>query len=551
MTTRTTLPFPPPSAAPRPRGRRTRLAAVLVAALALVLGLTACGRGSSSGAGSSTPTDGGTLVGALSGDPQTLDMAQNSGALTIYTAQNVFEQLFIVDKTFTPRPMLATGYDVSQDGLTYTIPLRQGVKFHNGKPMTADDVVASLQRWEQVSGGGKLVAADVASLTAKDPATVQIVLKARRYSLINDLANYIQGAIIVPADIAKAAGTKPMSDDQIIGTGPYKLQNYAHGQRVILERNPDYSSLDEKDWGGFAGAKHGYFDKIELRFVPDPTQQLNGLQSGQFQWAQAVSPDQYTTIKDNKSLNVTVSDGGQVNTVLLNHNGASPFANLAARQAMNMVIDKKAMATAAFGPDVVWSPLTGSMVLSVDKPMFSDAGNDVYSKFDLDGAKALFAQAGVTPDKTIRIATTQTYPRFYQMAVVMQAQLQKIGLKAQVDVYDFPTMIDRLTSQPTSWDISMTGFGGTIGSLSQALYLTPTWPGEYRSEAMNALLAKYDQSTSPDQAAAVVTQAQQLIWQEIPVIAISPNRNLMVSSAKVKDLSTFNPAIFWNAYPSK
>lgn len=536
----------------RSSAQGTRRLRLVVAAVALALGLAACGTGggASANGGSSTPVSGGTLVAALSGDPQTLDMAQNSGALTIYVAQNVFEQLFTVDKTFTPQPMLASGYTVSPDGLTYTIALRQGVTFHNGKPMTSADVVASLERWEQVSGGGKLVAADVATLTATDPSTVQIVLKKRRYSLINDLANYIQGAIIVPADIARAAGTKPMSDDQIIGTGPFKLASYTHGQRIVLEKNPAYSSRTEKDWGGFAGAKQAYADRIEFRFISDPTQQLNGLQTGQFQWAQAVSPDQYTTIKDNPSLNVTVSDGGQVNTVLLNHNAASPFANLAARQAMNMLIDKRAMATAAFGPDVVWSPLSGSMVLAVDKPMFSDAGTDVYSKLDPQGAKALFAQAGVTPDKPIRIATTQTYPRFYQMAVVMQAELEKIGLKAQVDVYDFPTMIDRLTSEPTSWDISMTGFGGTVGSPSQVLYLTPTWPGEYRSDAMNALLDNYDEATTPQEASAVVAQIQQKIWDEIPVIAIAPNRNLLVSSSKLKDLSTFNPAIFWNAFLS-
>jgi peptide/nickel transport system substrate-binding protein len=402
-----------------------------------------------------------------------------------------------------------------------------------------------------VSGNGKLVAADVASWTATDESTVQIVLTKSRYSLINDLAGYIQGAIIVPADVAAAAGGRPMTDEQIIGTGPFKLAEYAHGQRVVLEKNPGYVSREEKDWGGFAGAKQAYFDRIEFRFVPDPTQQLNGLQTGQFHWAQAVSPDQYDVIKDHPALNVTTSAGGLINTVLLNHNAASPFADLKARQAMNMLIDKQAMSTAAFGPEVLWSPLRGSMVLDVNKPLYSDAGTDVYEKFDIDEAKRLFAEAGVTPEAPIRIATTQTYPKFYQMAVVMQAQLEKIGLAAQVDVFDFPTMIDRLTSDPTAWDISMTGFGGTVGSPSQILYLTPSWPGEYRSDAMNALLAQYNESKTPEEASAVITGIQQTIWDEIPVIAIAPNKTLLVSSSKVKDLSDFNQAIFWNAYLSQ
>jgi len=519
---------------------------------ALALGLAACGSGdadtgTASADGSGTPVDGGTLVAALAGDPQTLDVAQNSGALTIYVRQNVFEQLFQFDETLTPRPMLARDYTMSDDGLTYTIPLRQGVTFHNGQPMTAADVVASLERWQLVSGPGKLVAQDLASLTATDNSTVEIVLKQPRYSLISDLAAYVQAAIIVPADIAVAAGDQPMADEQIIGTGPYKLAAYTHGQRVVLEKNPDYTPLDE-DWGGFAGAKEAHVDKIEFRFVSDPTQQLNGLRTGQFHWAQSVSPDQYEAIKDDPALNVEVTDTGLISTVLLNHNAESPFSDLRARQAMNMLIDKKAMSTAAFGPEILWTPLSGSMVFPINKPLYSEAGSDVYKTYNPEEAKRLFAEAGVTADKPIRIATTQTYEKYYQMAVVMQAQLEEIGLTAQVDVFDFPTMIDRLTSEPTSWDISMTGFSGIPGAPSQINYLTPTWPGEYRSEKMDALLAQYNEATSADVAYKIVEQIQQTIWDEVPVIAVSPNKSLNVSSSDVQNLSTFRPGVFWNAY---
>ncbi len=535
--------------------RSTRRLRMVAACAVLALGLAACGSGgantgNASANGSGIPVDGGTLVAALSGDPQSLDVAQNSGALTIYVGQNIFEQLFAYDKALVPRPMLAESYTMSGDGLTYTIPLRKGIKFHNGQPMTAADVVASLQRWETVSGTGKLVAKNVASLTATNDSTVKIVLNQPRYSLISDLAGYIQAAIIVPADIAKAAADKPMADNQIIGTGPFKLAEYVHGQRVVLEKNPDYTPLN-KDWGGFAGAKKAHFDKIEFRFVSDPTQQLNGLKTGQFQWAQSVSPDQYEIVKGDPALNAQVSDTGLISTVLLNHNGKSAFTDLKARQAMNMLIDKKAMSTAAFGPEILWTPLSGSMVFSIDKPMYSEAGSDVYKAYNPQMAKQLFAEAGVTASTPIRITTTQTYPQYYQMAVVMQAELKKIGLTAEVNVYDFPTMIDKLTSAPTSWDISMTGFSGIVGAPSQILYLTPTWPGEYRSGKMDALLAQYNKSKTAEEAAQVVNQVQQTIWDEIPVIAIAPNKSLLVSRSKVQDLSGFRPGIFWNAYLAK
>ena len=490
------------------------------------------------------------MVGALSGDPGTLDVAQNSGALTIFVGQNIFEQLFAADKTFNARPQLASGYVKSADGLTYTISLRTGITFQNGQPMTSADVVASLERWEKVSGNGVNVGTDVVSIAASGPSKVVIKLKHPRYSLISDLAGNIQAAIIVPASVAKKAGTKPMTDAEIIGTGPYKLGKYVHGQKIDLVKFAGYKPRTEKNWGGLAGAKAANINTLEFRFVSDPTQQLNGLESGQFQWAQAVSPDTYNTIKTNSALNVQVSDTGQVFTFLLNHNSASPMSKLPARQALNMLIDKKAMATAAFGPKVLWSPLEGSMVLPSDGPLYSTAGENVFNTHDTAKAKQLFAQAGVTASTPLHIYTTQTYSFFYQMAVVLQAELKSIGLNAKVDVYDFPTMIDRLTSDKSSWDISMTGFGGNVGSPSQILYLTPSWPGQYKSAKMTSLLASYDNAQSAGQAKQIVGQIQQTIWDEIPVIAVAPNKSLVVTRKTLKNFSTFFPGVFWNTYLS-
>lgn len=530
----------------------TGLKAAAIAA-AVALAIAGCGSGgstttSSSGA-SGTPTKGGTVVAALSGDPQTLDMAQNSGALTIRVSMNIFEQLFALDKDYQPTPMLADSYKKSTDGLTYTIKLRSGVKFQNGDPLTAKDVVASLKRWEQVSGTGKLTAKDVASIDAQDDSTVVINLNKPRYSLLGDLAYNVQAAIIVPASIAEAAGTSPIADDKIVGTGPYKVKSYQHGQSVVLTRYDGYKSRDDKS-SGVAGAKTAYVDNIDFRFVSDPAQQLNGLKSGQFQWAQAVSADEYDALKSDPTVDATVSPTGLVATVLINHNANSAFKDLKARQGLNMLIDKEAMSQAAFGPKVFWSPLDGAMVFSVDKPMYSEAGKDIYQKHDEKAAKKMLEDAGLSSAKPIRIFTTQTYPKYYQMAVVLQAELEKVGLKANVQVYDFPTMISKLTSNPTEWDISFTSFSGTVTSPSQVLPLTPTWPGEYKSDKLNALLDQYGASKDAAEAKGIVDKIQQLVWDDLPVISVAPNKTFMVNSKKLKDVSPFTQGIFWNCYLS-
>jgi peptide/nickel transport system substrate-binding protein len=114
-----------------------------------------------------TPKQGGTLRVALTGEPPTIDVHQTGATLVLNIAWHMVEGLFTLDKSFSVIPMLAESYQVGGDRLTYTIKLRKGVPFHNGQEMTADDVVASLQRWGRLAATGKALFANVESVTAK------------------------------------------------------------------------------------------------------------------------------------------------------------------------------------------------------------------------------------------------------------------------------------------------------------------------------------------------------------------------------------------------
>lgn len=157
------------------RGRRNLLgAAALTAALTL-----ACSTSWAQTA-PATPSKGGAANLAMVGEPQGLDPMVSTADLVGTIMQHVYEPLYTFDANWAIAPMLAEGLPtVSKDGLTYTIPLRKGVKFHNGREMTADDVVASLQRWMELNPRGKAVGKEVASLTAKGALAVELKLKTR------------------------------------------------------------------------------------------------------------------------------------------------------------------------------------------------------------------------------------------------------------------------------------------------------------------------------------------------------------------------------------
>jgi peptide/nickel transport system substrate-binding protein len=493
------------------------------------------------------PKTGGIIQAALAGDPTTLDSGVNSGSLTITVAQNIFETLFVLDQEFTVRPMLAEGFVMSDDGLTYTIELRPDVPFQNGEILDSADVVASLERWMKVSGTGMQIAANVTELVAVDELTIEVTLATPSYSFIGALANSVQAAIILPEEIASTATIEPLTTENIIGTGPYSLESYTPGTSVELVRFEDYASRTETDWTGAAGAKEQYADGILFSFVPDPTQRSNGIRTGLWDWVQSINADEYDTVREDPAFTVEPSNSGLVHTLLLNNNESSVFSDVEARHALSLLIDKEALATATFGPEWTWAPLTPAMVVRQNGAMFSDVGAEVFSAHDPEAAAEMFAEAGVDEGDTIRILSTQTYPFYNQMAVIIQEQLAEIGIEAVIETYDFPTMIERLSSAPTEWDISMTSFSGAVTAPGQVLWLGPSWPGGYSSEKMTDLIASFELSATPEEAHDVIDRIQELVYEDMPVIQLGAGNFVAVysSSLQMRDPSS---SILWNAW---
>src|SRR5712691_62152 len=123
------------------------------------------------------PRAGGVLKAAMIGEPPSLDLHWTTAVITQQITWHVYETLYTYDRSFTPAPMLAEGHTVADGGRRYTIRLRRGVRFHNGKEMTSADVVASLNRWGRMAGTGKAIFKNVEAVEAKDPYTIVIHMK--------------------------------------------------------------------------------------------------------------------------------------------------------------------------------------------------------------------------------------------------------------------------------------------------------------------------------------------------------------------------------------
>src|SRR5712692_6806416 len=223
------------------------------------------------------PRFGGVLKVAMFGEPPSLDLNWGPATLTWGPMWHVFETLYTFDKDWSPIPHLAEGHTVTNGGRQYTIALRKGVRFHNGKEMTAADVVASLNRWGRMLTVGTALWKSVEAVDAKGPDEVVIHLKEPSGVLLSAPAIIANGAAIYPKEVIDATGDGPLK--QFIGTGPFRFVEHKPDRHVRLARFKEYAPRSEPA-NGAGGKRAAYLDEVLFIPVPDGAVRVAGVESG-------------------------------------------------------------------------------------------------------------------------------------------------------------------------------------------------------------------------------------------------------------------------------
>ena len=483
---------------------------------------------------------GGTLKVVIIGEPPVVaDAMFTTATVTSNIAAQIFEGLFARDAKYAPKPMLADRYTVSADAKNYEFTLRKGIKFHNGKDLTATDVVASLKRWGALTGRGKLIAGRLADggLQAKDPQTVTMTFKEPTGVLLDFLA--LTEAFVLPADIADAAGTNRLSEAQFIGTGPFKFVERRPDQYIRLARYDGYAPRDEPA-DGQTGKKVAYLDELRLIPVPDASVRLNGLVTGEYDFVETVEPDQYDTLRGNPGL---------VPLIVKPYYWYSPhfnkrqglFTDKRLRQAVALVVNRQEVMTAGFGrqefirldpsvsaPETVWH---------------SDDGKDRYLKNDVEAAKALLKQAGYA-GQTIRWLATKEYSYNFPMAEYTKQKMEAIGMKVELVVSDWATLVQN-RAKPEAYEIFLTGHSGYSHPATQP-FNDKGWPGFWDNPTKDKLLSDMVAESDPAKQKKIIDDYENLIYEDVPFVKCGDNFLLRAHRTAVRGY--VNPAdwFFWN-----
>ena len=487
------------------------------------------------------PKTGGVFKAAMIGEPPSLDLHSTTAVIVQQITWHIYEGLFTYDKSYNAVPMLVDTHAVSDQGRTYTLKLRRGVKFHNGKELTSADVVASLKRWGKISTSGKQVFKNVEGVEAKDPYTVNVYLKEPSGALLMGLARANSGAVIYPKEIIDAAGEGQIK--QFIGTGPYRFVEHKPDRHIKLARFKDYVARTDAADGGFGGKRVAYLDEILFIPVPDVAVRLAGVETGEYHYGQQIQQDQYDRVKTMRDVVPGIIKPAGWATAVLNHKQGL-MTDKRIRQAFQAALDMEPIMAAGFGNKAFYRIDPG--LHFVEQPQWhSKIGGELYNQKDKAKAQKLLKEAGYT-GQPVRWITTKEYQWMYKNALVARQQLEEAGFKIDLQVVDWATLVQR-RNKPELFDAFSTG----ITFNPEPAYNTGVacgWPGWWCQEDKERWLEALARESDPRKRKAMWDKVQAIFYEDVGRIKFGDYFSLEVVRKDVQGFRHTGELSLWNVW---
>jgi peptide/nickel transport system substrate-binding protein len=411
------------------------------------------------------------IVLAMALEPPGLDpTAGAASAIAEITQYNIYETLTKINSDGSVSPLLAESWEVSPDLRTYTFRLRKGVKFQNGEPFNASAVKFSFERAgaEKSTNKDKRTFSSMETVQAVDDHTVVIVNKELDPDFL-----FLMGqatAIIVEPKSADTNATKPL------GTGPYKLENWAKGSSVTLTK-----------WDGFRNAANVKIRRATFRFISDPAAQVAALLAGDVDAFPRVTPRGVPQFKNNPKYQVIVS-GSRAKTILAINNKKKPLDDVRVRRAIAAAIDRKAVIQGA--ADGYGAPIGSHYVPGA----FGYVDTTGINPYNPDKAKALLKEAGVTTPLELTI-TLPPPPYARQGGEVIASELAKVGINAKLQNVEWAQWLSNTYGNGHNYDLTIISH---VEPFDLGNFDKPDYYWGYQSPKFKDLYNKY--KTSPREA---------------------------------------------------
>ncbi|MGN0663487.1 MAG: ABC transporter substrate-binding protein [Negativibacillus sp.] len=470
---------------------------------------------------------------AITANPPSLDVQATNSNIVGGIGSHIYEPLFAMNANYEPTAVLAESYDVSEDGKVYTIKLRQGVKFHNGQEMKADDVVASMTRWLDKSGKAKALL-NGSVFEKVDDYTVTLTVPEAYADVMTVLAASIQFPTIMPASTIDADNNVT----EYIGTGPYKLAEWKQDQYIHLTKYEEYQQPNGES-SGFTGRKEAYAQDLYYRVVTDDATRIAGVQTGQYDIAEEMPQERYAELAADSNLVLSSKTAGTLNLFFNTTNGI--MANQDMRQAIMACLNTNDIMMGAYG-DADLYVLNPGWCNPSDSQWGSEAGSEYYNQNNIEKAKELLQKAGYNNEEIV-LVTTPDYNEMYNATLVVQAQLLSAGINAVVESYDFATFMEH-RSNPDQFSLYITSNRYNLSPV-QLSVLTKDWAGLDVAEVDEAIV-KIRTAASAADSRAEWEKLQEFLYEYGAASVLGHYSGIIASGADVEGFNYFDFPLYWN-----
>jgi peptide/nickel transport system substrate-binding protein len=465
----------------------------------------------------------------------------------------IYDTLYGLGADFQPRPQMAAGHEVSDEGRRWTITLRPGLRFHDGAPVLAQDCVASVARWAKRDVLGQRLDGLLEGMRALDDTRFEIRMKKAwpglAFALGKPSANI---CAIMPERVAQTDPFQQIQD--YTGSGPFRFvrEEFRPGDRVIYTRFDAYVSRDEPS-DFLSGGKPVYFDRVEWRVMPDPSTASAALQNNEVDWWETPLADLLPLLRRNRDIVVDLVNGAGNLGVLRFNFLHPPFDNPAVRRAILPALDQRAFMDAAIGTDPEMSRVPAG-AFTPGMPLANEAGLEVLSgPRDMEAARSALRASGYAGQRVAMLSASDI-PVLQNLSEVAADLLRRIGFNVDLQAMDWGTHIQRRTNRGpsnqggwnafcTTWegfDVSVPGSHQPIRGHGAAAWAG--WPTIPRLEELREAWFE-----APDLAAEkrIAEEMQRVVWQEVPFVPLGQVLPPMAYRRNLTGVVKGGPALFW------
>jgi len=494
-----------------------------------------------------------TLHAVMSSSLRVLDPIATTAQITRNHAYMIYDTLIGMDEHFVPQPQMAD-WKISDDGLTYTFTLRDGLLWHDGKPVTATDCVASLKRWARFDVGGQLMMKYTTGIVATDDKTITLTLAKPFGYVLQLLAKPSSvAAFMMPERVASIADGKTITD--YTGSGPYVFvaKEFDPGNRVVYEKFKQYVPRKEPA-SGTAGGKVVKVDRVEWINMPDRMTAINALSSGDIDFIEQLPIDLLPMVQADYHLKSGVLSklgsmtGGRMNFLY------PPFNNPDIRRAALLAMNQKDVLDALVGNPEYFKQCAS--VFGCGTPLETEAGGEsLTSGGNLEAARALLKKAGYDGTPVVIMQPTDVPSQAPQPVVAAQA-LRKAGFNVDLQPMDWQTLVSRRANQNPpaqgGWNLFFTYWNAetiwnpVVNPMLDGGGQKGSWFGWPTDPQMNQLRVDFATATDPAKQKEIAVEIQKRAMDQVSYIPLGQYFDVAAWNSRISHLMTGPSTVFWN-----